>query len=196
MKRFMTVAIAIFFTMIILVGCSPGDTITGWFSKQSMGVITYGDAAGVQSELDKYKGDLKSSQTHQIKMADNTMILKSSTAEALIKQELLRKVVKSDKTEPLATMPSVTEDAGILFAKENVTPLTIGGKEVTAKYEGNVVIGNGRTYAKNFLILNDASWEQASGEEKMMGVLHFDSKNPKHEIANFSTESVQLVDIK
>ena len=77
-----------------------------------------------------------------------------------------------------------------------MTPLTIGGNEVKAKYEGNIVIGNGRTYAKNFLILDDVAWEQASGKEKMMGVLHFDSKNPKHEIANFSTESVQLVDIK
>jgi len=196
MKRFMTVSIAFIFTMIILVGCSPIESIKNVIAPQAMGVITYGDESVVKADIGKYQEDLKSSNTYPVKLADNILILKSSTAQTLFEQELLRKIVGDSDTELLATLPTVTKETGIYFAKEQGSPLKIAGKEVSARYEGNVVIGHGRAYGEKFLIVDDSEWEKISGADKMMGILHFNKKNPKHELTNFSAERVQLVDLK
>ncbi|WP_152396340.1 lipoprotein BA_5634 family protein [Paenibacillus guangzhouensis] len=196
MKRFMTVSIAFVFTMIVLVGCSPIDSIKNLVAPQAMGVIAYGDESVIKVDIARYQEDLKSSNTYPVKLADNILVLKSSTAQSLFEQEMLRKVVQDSKTEVLTSLPTVTKETGILFAKENGSPLKIGGKEVNAKYEGNVVIGHGRVYGEKFLIVDDSEWEKFVGTDKMMGVLAFDKKNPKHELTNFSAERVQLVDLK
>ncbi|HDR7310490.1 TPA: hypothetical protein QCX08_002915 [Bacillus cytotoxicus] len=42
------------------------------------------------------------------------------------------------------------------------------------KYEGNTSIGNNRSYADMFTIVENAAYDTVKGEEKTVGVLKFD----------------------
>jgi hypothetical protein len=64
------------------------------------------------------------------------------------------------------------------------------------KYEGDIIIGNGRSYAKMVLIVEDAVWEQIHVDEKAMALLHYDKENPKHALRDFHVDAVQLVEMK
>lgn len=46
------------------------------------------------------------------------------------------------------------------------------------KYEGNTIIGDGRSYTDMFAIVDDAAYGKVTGEEKSVGVLKM-NKDPK-----------------
>jgi hypothetical protein len=73
----------------------------------------------------------------------------------------------------------------------------IKGKNYTVKYEGNSIIGNGRTYVDSFLIVDDSEFEGIAGTEKTMGLLKF-NKDPKNETVEVAkeTEKFQMVTLK
>lgn len=55
-------------------------------------------------------------------------------------------------------------------------------------YQGNIIIGEGRSYVDSFMIVNDSTWSLINIKEKTMGVLDFkDKHNPKRKLKEFKS---------
>ncbi|CAI8777434.1 conserved hypothetical protein [Brevibacillus sp. IT-7CA2] len=121
------------------------------------------------------------------------MVMNKPMAQSLLEKELLRKVDAGNNTTPIDTLPQITSDAGVYFAKNETTNLTVGPNKLT--YQGNVIIGDGRSYADLFVIVDDATWEQVEGTAKKVSVWGY-NKYPKNEMGTFNVETEQLVHMK
>lgn len=179
-------------SMSLLTGCSLTDKILS----KANGVALYGSQQQIENTIEKYKKELKSETSHEIKVTEidnkKLMIINKTTAEEFIKRGIFKKVDKDDNTETLKSLPAVTSDTGVLFAKNNIENLMINDKKLNVKYEGNTIIGDGRVYVDMFAIVDDSIWKTIDGEEKTIGLLEF-NKDPKHELINFDVELAQLI---
>ena len=81
----------------------------------------------------------------------------------------------------------------MLFTKEKSYKLEI--ENINIKYEGNLIIGDGRIYADLFLIVNDEDWASLKGTEKTMAILKYD-KDPSTHGLSYDVEKAQLVRIQ
>lgn len=55
-------------------------------------------------------------------------------------------------------------------------------------YQGNIIIGEDRSYVDSFMIVNDLTWSSINIKEKTMGVLDFkDKHNPKRKLKEFKS---------
>lgn len=196
LKKRIGLSIAAVLTVVLVSGCSLVEQIF----PQAKGVILYGTEQDVKADMNKFKDDVKSSELLKVKMTasndQKVMLINQSTAEAMLKGKLLRKVSDKDKVEPITALPKVAADTPALFAKEEMNKVNMNGKEIPVKYEGNIILGDGRTYADMFMIVNDNEWAKMEGNELAVGVLHFDSKNPENELINFTAERAQLFSVK
>ncbi|WP_461614539.1 lipoprotein BA_5634 family protein [Clostridium sp. Marseille-QA1073] len=192
MKRFIKLLSISLLSMSLLTGCSLTDKILS----KANGVALYGSQQQIENTIEKYKEELKSETSYEIKVAEiddkKLMVLNKTTAEAFIKRGIFKKVDKNDNTETLKSLPTVTSDTGILFAKNNVENLMINDKKLNVKHEGNIIIGDGRVYVDMFAIVDDSIWKTIDREEKTIGLLEF-NKDPKHEMINFDVELAQLM---
>ncbi len=159
-------------------GCSIMDMI----APQANGVLMYGDEAVVQQTIDQHKKEIESEAKYTVKFDkvndQKVLIMNKTTAEKFVKEKLLRKVDGED-TKPITTLPSVSNDAGIVFAKTEQSDIVIGDKKM--KYEGNVILGDARKYADMFAVVSDSAYETLSAPVKTVGVVEF-KENPKKEI--------------
>ncbi|GGE69264.1 lipoprotein BA_5634 family protein [Priestia taiwanensis] len=195
MKNQLKIAFIAILSISIFSGCGLMDII----SKQAHGIIVYGDQAQVETTMNEYKKEVKSSNTHAIKIVEvnnqKTLVMSKSTAEDLQKKELFYTVTSGDETELLKSLPTVTADTGIYFAKSAMNNFSLNNKAL--KYEGNTIIGEGRRYVDSFTIVDDTTFQTIQGTNKTMGILHFE-KNPKEKTVDISkkVELFQLVSIK
>ncbi|MBC6971320.1 hypothetical protein H9I32_02445 [Bacillus sp. Xin] len=191
MKKLVGIGLAAAISFGALSGCSL-------LGEKANGMVTYGSEQQVNNVIDKNKSDIKEKNTYRMKLSTlnnkKVLVMDKKTGEELVKKELIKKVEKED-TKAIDKLPAVTADQGILFAKEEVANATIDGAKL--KYEGNTIIGDARSYADMFAIVDDAAYGDVKGEEKSVGVLKFD-KDPKDKIQDTTkeTEAVQLVKIK
>ncbi|HCQ88549.1 MAG TPA: hypothetical protein DIU45_00790 [Clostridium sp.] len=192
MKRIIKLLFISLLSISLLTGCSLTDKILS----KANGVALYGSQQQVENTIEKYKKELKSETSHEIKVTEidnkKLMIINKTTAEAFINRGIFKKVDTDDNTEILKSLPTVTSDTGVLFAKNNVENLMINDKKLNVKYEGNAIIGDGRVYVDMFAIVDDLIWKTIDGEEKTIGLLEF-NKDPKHELINFDVELAQLI---
>lgn len=179
----------------------------GWFENAN-GLIVYGDERNIEEVLKleqvaavNKKEEIKmvSDDQYKIKLAedkgDKVMVLNEKTAQALVDKELLREVVNGDQTEAVNSVSDLAKGEAVLYAKEEQRNLTLDGKELKVEYGGNSIIGNGRAYADKFLIVDDADWEEAAGEEKTMAVLEYDN-DPSVRMMEYDVDGNQLVRIE
>ncbi|KFM99479.1 hypothetical protein D0U04_05155 [Bacillus clarus] len=192
MKKLVGIGLAAAISFGALSGCSL-------IGEKSNGLVVYGTEQQVQQLADLKKNDVKEKDVYKMKLATledkKVLVMDKKTGEELVKKELLKKVEKDDNTKAIDKLPAVTADQGVLFTKEKVENMTIDG--VKLKYEGNTIIGNGRSYADMFAIVDDVAYNKVKGEEKSVGVLEFD-KDPNNEMQDtkIKVEEVQLVKIK
>ncbi|MGN5650846.1 lipoprotein BA_5634 family protein [Bacillus sp. Brlt_9] len=192
-KKVIGFSLAATFAAVALTGC-------GLLPQKSNGLILYGSDQQIDSQIKKYNKDLKDNNSFKIKILEvnkqKTLVMSKNTAEELIKIEALRQV-EGENTKPIDKLPEVTKEKAIMFAKNEMKDFKVDGKNYTIKYEGNIIIGNGRTYVDSFLIIDDSEFESISGTEKTMGLLKF-NKDPKNETINVSkeTEKFQMVTFK
>ncbi|CEG22746.1 hypothetical protein BN1080_01681 [Planococcus massiliensis] len=200
MKKMTLIGASAILAGTLLSGC-------GWLDKAN-GLIVYGDEPNIeevlkqeQSAIEDKKEEISmvSDDQYQIKIAEDNgekvMVLSEQTAQALVDKELLREVIRGDKTEALKSVPDLSKGEAVLFAKEEQERLTIGGQELKAEYGSNSIIGDGRAYVDKFLVVDDADWEAVAGEEKIMAVLEYD-KDPSVRMMQYDVEGNQLVQIK
>ncbi|CAM4075074.1 hypothetical protein BACERE00185_00523 [Bacillus mobilis] len=178
-------------------GCSIMDMI----APQAKGVVMYGDETGVQKTMDQYKDKIESQSKFEAKLGTvnekKVLIMNKTTAEKMVKENMLKKVVKED-VEPIKALPSVSDEVGIVFAKEEQKDVVIDGKKM--KYEGNVVIGDARKYTDMYAVVSDAEYTKINEPVKTIGLAAF-KENPKEKIfpdikRGSNVEEVHMVEVK
>ncbi|EEK71056.1 MULTISPECIES: lipoprotein BA_5634 family protein [Bacillus] len=191
MKKLVGIGLAAAIAFGALSGCSL-------LGEKANGLVLYGTEDQVQQIADKNKKDVKEKDVYKMKVATlegkKVLVMDKKTGEELVKKELLKKVDKNDDTKAIDKLPTVTAEQGVLFAKEKVENATFDGAKL--KYEGNTIIGDGRSYGDMFAIVDDAAYGNVKGEEKSVGILKFD-KDPSKELPGANgVEASQLVKIK
>ncbi len=178
-------------------GCSIMDMI----APQAKGVVMYGDETGVQKTMDQYKDKIESQSKFEAKLGTvnekKVLIMNKTTAEKMVKENMLKKVVKED-VEPIKALPSVSDEVGIIFAKEEQKDVVINGKKM--KYEGNVVIGDARKYTDMYAVISDAEYTKINEPVKTIGLAAF-KENPKEKIfpdikRGSNVDEVHMVEVK
>ncbi|EEK97723.1 hypothetical protein bcere0013_52140 [Bacillus cereus BDRD-ST26] len=178
-------------------GCSIMDMI----APQATGVVMYGDEPGVQQTMDQYKDKIESQNKFEAKLGTvnekKVLIMNKTTAEKMVKENMLKKVVKED-VEPIKALPAISDEAGIVFAKEEQKDVVIDGKKM--KYEGNVVIGDARKYTDMYAVVSDAEYAKISEPVKTIGLASF-KENPKEKIfpdikRDSKVEEAHMVEVK
>ncbi|WP_144508727.1 lipoprotein BA_5634 family protein [Bacillus mycoides] len=178
-------------------GCSIMDII----APQAKGVVMYGDETGVQKTMDQYKDKIESQSKFEAKLGTvnekKVLIMNKTTAEKMVKENMLKKVVKED-VEPIKALPAISDEAGIVFAKEEQKDVVIDGKKM--KYEGNVVIGDARKYTDMYAVVSDTAYTKINETVKTIGLAAF-KENPKEKIfpdikRDSKVEEAHMVEVK
>lgn len=178
-------------------GCSIMDMV----APQAKGVVMYGDETGVQKTMDQYKDKIESQNKFEAKLGtvneNKVLIMNKTTAEKMVKENMLKKVVKED-VEPIKALPAISDEAGILFAKEEQKDVVMNGKKM--KYEGNVVIGDARKYTDMYAVVSDTEYAKINEPVKIIGLVAF-KENPKEKIfpdikRGSNVEEVHMVEVK
>ncbi|MEK5040876.1 lipoprotein BA_5634 family protein [Sporosarcina sp. FSL K6-3457] len=203
MKKTVLGILTMLMAVIVLAGC-------GMFAKAN-GIILYGEEEevlnAVETIKEKEKGEKKErekeelveEEQHNIKVLtdDNRqiMILTEQTAQSLIKKKLISEITNQEKgeTKAISSLSKVAKGEALLFTKEESYELEI--ENMNIKYEGNLIIGDGRAYVDMFLIVNDEEWASLEGTEKVMAILKFD-KDPSADGFSYEVEKAQLVRIQ
>ncbi|WP_242144252.1 MULTISPECIES: lipoprotein BA_5634 family protein [unclassified Bacillus cereus group] len=191
MKKLIGIGLAAAISFGALSGCSL-------LGEKANGFVLYGTEQQVQQIADKNKKDVTEKDVYKMKLVTlegkKVLVMDKKTGEALVKKELLKKVEKDDETKALDTLPTVTAEQGVLFAKEKIENTSID--HIKLKYEGNTIIGDGRSYADMFAIVENAAYDNIKGEEKTVGVLKFDKDPSKEFPGRNGVDAAQLVKIK
>lgn len=103
-----------------------------------------------------------------------------------------------EDVEPIKELPSISDEAGIVFAKEEQKDVVIDGKKM--KYEGNIVIGDARKYTDMYAVVSDTEYAKINEPVKTIGVAAF-KENPKKEIfpdikRDSKVEEAHMVEVK
>ncbi|WP_033543135.1 lipoprotein BA_5634 family protein [Planococcus sp. CAU13] len=188
MKEKVLLTAAAFLGAMVLTGCSLFETANG--------IVLYGDEEKVLSSLEEeHKGQIeKDSYSVKIIEADDkrALVMDEATAKVLIEKELLKKV-EGDDAKAISELPKISEGEGVIFAKTSDDASVLGGMDLTAKYEGNIIIGDGRAYVDMFLVVTEEDLHSISGTDKTIGVIQY-NKDPDG-IGAFGVDREQLVRI-
>ncbi|MFP3726775.1 lipoprotein BA_5634 family protein [Priestia filamentosa] len=194
MKRLLSICATVIVVGSLMSGCSATKDA---FQKAN-GVILYGNQQQISDALNQDKKDIKEKDEYTIKVAEDgkqdMMILDKTTAKALVEKKLLKEVTKDNDTEAITSLPKVTKDTNALFAKQEVKEMNLAGQNSKIIYGGNKIIGDGRSYVDEFLIIDDSQFTAIKGTEKKMAVIKYD-KNPDKKLSEFNVDEVQLVKV-
>ena len=193
MKKTILVIFTTLMAVTALTGCNM-------FAKAN-GVILYGEEEEILNAVEKEKDKLVEEELHKIKILTNDdqkiMILTVETAQSLVEKKLISEITNQEKakTKAISSLSKVAKGEALLFTKEKSHELEIEDVNINIKYEGNLVIGEGRVYADLFLIVNDDDWDSLKGTEKTLAILEYD-KDPSAKGLSYDVEKAQLVRIQ
>ncbi|RAS91781.1 hypothetical protein A3863_04700 [Priestia endophytica] len=192
MKRLLSVCTTVVVVGSLMTGCNSAKNA---FQKAN-GVIVYGNQQQIGDALSQDKKDIKETDEYTVKIAEvgkqDMMILDKTTAKSLVEKKLLKEVTKNNDTKAVTSLPKVTKDNSILFAKQESKEDKLAGQKIT--YEGNKIIGDGRSYVDEFLIVDDSQFATIKGSKKEMAIIKYD-KDPSEKLSEFDGDEVQLVKI-
>ena len=195
MKKVIGLCLIVIVAGSLMSGCGQIKDI---FEKGN-GVVIYGDNNAIKNVFKEHKKHIKEKDSYHYKTTETNnqtvIILEKKTASALIEKGLLKEVLEDSETEAMKKLPETSKGEAILFAKENMDKLEINDHPIDISYEGNTIIGGGRTYGDIFLIVNKSDWAKIDEEEKTMAVIQFD-KDPKNLLKDFDVDAFQLVKIE
>lgn len=152
----------------VLTECSLFETANG--------IILYGDEEKVLSSLqEEHKRQVeKDSFSVKIIEADDkrTLIMDEATAKELVEKELL-KGVEGDDAKAITKLPKISQGEGVLFTKTPDDANGLEGLELATKYEGNIIIGDGRVYGDRFLVVTADDFQRIEVTGKAFGVVQY-----------------------
>lgn len=166
----------ILLTIIISTGCSL-------LGKRANGLILYGTDKQLNTAILKIKSDIFAQNKYMFKIDEqqdgSTIIINKTTAEALLRFNLLQVIVNKKLTNPIEKIPNIPSDGALIFAKIQKTETTVNGKVIKGIYGGNVVFGETRAYGKTIIVLDDAAWNKLDAFKLNMIIVQL-NKDPTH----------------
>lgn len=153
--------------------------------KQAYGVIVYGNEVQTKDNVQlAIKCKAKMEQL-SVKKEKEQLIIKASDVKTLMSLDLIHKVDKEELTK--ISDLTFEKDKKYLWDKTDSS-----NKET--EYQGNLIIGDGRCFANNYLIVQDNIYEQMQGESYQMLILNC-KENPKNDLQKYKGYK-QLTSIK
>jgi hypothetical protein len=197
MKKRLTIVLAV--VAVILIAGFGGKAIIDIIFPQAGGIIAYGEKQQIDAVLKEHAKQIGASDVFAIKTAEadgqKIMYLSQTTIDALIQKKLLTKVNADGNSETVISLPTVSEGKGLLFAKQEADKVYGGESTLPVKYEGNLIVGDGRAYVDVFVVLEDSHWQALQEKEKTMAVMKI-KKNAERLMGTFEVETQQLVSVK
>lgn len=187
-KRLSMVMAVVMVGMILLSGCS----LVEFFSPQAYGVILYGKPGlSTANEADLQQKDVDWSRVYETKVSDNTLLLRASDVKELAQEQLINEVKDNDQLVniPVYEPQQLPES----WAKTSGTQPHMTGMEL--HYRGNIIIGDGRAVAENFIVLEDQQFAALEAPKSEMLVIRF-NENPKTFLAELKGDTRQLTSIR
>ncbi|MCM3357300.1 lipoprotein BA_5634 family protein [Psychrobacillus sp. FSL K6-4046] len=190
MKKLLIIFLTTVIATTVLTGCN--------LLAKANGVILYGEQQDIIDSVERDKKEIIEEEQFTIKMIEQgqqkVMVLTEETAKELVSKQLIREITNQEKgkTKVAKSLSKVSEGEGLLFAKQKVEKLDA---MENVKYEGNLIIGEGRAYTDMFLIVTNADYDAIEGTEKTMAVLKYD-KDPSADGLKYDVEKTQLVRIE
>ncbi|UHA71951.1 lipoprotein BA_5634 family protein [Paenibacillus sp. 481] len=170
--KFTAIALLI---LTIGTGCSAVDNLLG----RNNALILYGTEQKINEAVSTIPAkSIKENVSYEGKINGNdenrTLFITKATAEALVKQGAIKQVEVS-KNSRLHALPEQT--LPLLFARSEKTSVKTGDSKLKVTYGGNIVIGEGRSYIDEIVVMNQADWEQEHAQTSKFNVVHV-NKDP------------------
>ncbi|EJQ31046.1 hypothetical protein IEC_05705 [Bacillus toyonensis] len=156
-------------------------------------LIVSGDQQQVEKVTEEYKSKLVSSTHYKEKIlcqgnekrlcnnSTNLRVLNKTTAEKLIKEEMLQKLTGPRVTEPIHSLPTVTKEKGLVYGQDiSDEAIKIGNHVIpVTKVEGElgIGVGQGQKIQSKLIIVDDSIYKDLLLQEDTFSVLRFDIKN-------------------
>ncbi|PGB40562.1 hypothetical protein COM07_08350 [Bacillus toyonensis] len=156
-------------------------------------LIVSGDQQQVEKVTEEYKSKLVSSTHYKEKIlckgnekrlcnnSTNLRVLNKTTAEKLIKEEMLQKLTGPRVTEPIHSLPTVTKEKGLVYGQDiSDEAIKIGNHVIpVTKVEGElgIGVGQGQKIQSKLIIVDDSIYKDLLLQENTFSVLRFDIKN-------------------
>ncbi|PHF99533.1 hypothetical protein COI49_24680 [Bacillus toyonensis] len=156
-------------------------------------LIVSGDQQQVEKVTEEYKSKLVSSTHYKEKIlcqgnekrlcnnSTNLRVLNKTTAEKLIKEEMLQKLTGPRVTEPVHSLPTVTKEKGLVYGQDiSDEAIKIGNHVIpVTKVEGElgIGVGQGQKIQSKLIIVDDSIYKDLLLQENTFSVLRFDIKN-------------------
>lgn len=156
-------------------------------------LIVSGDQQQVEKVTEEYKSKLVSSTHYKEKIlcqgnekrlcnnSTNLRVLNKTTAEKLIKEEMLQKLTGPRVTEPIHSLPTVTKEKGLVYGQDiSDEAIKIGNHVIpVTKVEGElgIGVGQGQKIQSKLMIVDDSIYKDLLLQENTFSVLRFDIKN-------------------
>ncbi|PFD92625.1 hypothetical protein COE15_27525 [Bacillus cereus] len=160
-------------------------------------LLVSGDQQQVEKVTEEYKSKLSSSTQYkekqlcgsQFKDKDETScnntgsvrVLNKTTAEKLLKEQMLQKTIRPRVTEPIQSLPSITKEKGVVYGKDisseeiqigtQIIPVTKGGDDL------GIGVGQGQKIQSKLIIVDDSIYKELLLKENTFSILRFDIKN-------------------
>ncbi|WP_336992803.1 lipoprotein BA_5634 family protein [Bacillus toyonensis] len=156
-------------------------------------LIVSGDQQQVEKVTEEYKSKLVSSTHYKEKIlcqgnekrlcnnSTNLRVLNKTTAEKLIKEEMLQKLTGPRVTEPIHSLPTVTKEKGLVYGQDiSDEAIKIGNHVIpVTKVEGElgIGVGQGQKVQSKLIIVDDSIYKDLLLQENTFSVLRFNIKN-------------------
>ncbi|MBJ7932775.1 MULTISPECIES: lipoprotein BA_5634 family protein [Bacillus cereus group] len=156
-------------------------------------LIVSGDQQQVEKVTEEYKSKLVSSTHYKEKIlcqgnekrlcnnSTNLRVLNKTTAEKLIKEEMLQKLTGPRVTESIHSLPTVTKEKGLVYGQDiSDEAIKIGNHVIpVTKVEGElgIGVGQGQKIQSKLIIVDDSIYKDLLLQENTFSVLRFDIKN-------------------
>ncbi|MGE6509476.1 lipoprotein BA_5634 family protein [Bacillus cereus] len=160
-------------------------------------LLVSGDQQQVEKVTKEYKSKLSSSTQYKEKQmcgsefkhkdetsCENTgsvRVLNKTTAEKLLKEQMLQKTIRPRVTEPIQSLPSITKEKGVVYGKDisseeiqvgtQIIPVTKGGDDL------GIGVGQGQKIQSKLIIVDDSIYKELLLKENTFSILRFDIKN-------------------
>ncbi|MGU7369477.1 lipoprotein BA_5634 family protein [Bacillus cereus] len=160
-------------------------------------LLVSGDQQQVEKVTEEYKSKLSSFTQYKEKQlcssefndkdgisCENTgsvRVLNKTTAEKLLKEQMLQKTIRPRVTEPIQYLPRITKEKGVVYGKDisseeiqigtQIIPVTKGGDDL------GIGIGQGQKIQSKLIIVDDSIYKELLLKENTFSVLRFDIKN-------------------
>ncbi|OUB14364.1 hypothetical protein BK708_25485 [Bacillus thuringiensis serovar yunnanensis] len=204
MKKWMYALVSI----IILIGIY---LYFGYQNKPNV-ILVSGDQVSIEKINHAFKPKLASHTQYKEKLDDTSStihtklrVLSKTTAEALIKENMLQIQTTGNDTDPIHSLPPITKETGIVYMSKNdsIQNIKVENDMIpVTKEKGQVSIGVGKEHEtqEKLLIVDDSTYKNLPLKENTFSILRFSINAtlsggiPEHaDIENNGTVSALLI---